>query len=811
MLLSPGTVLSGRYEILEKIGSGGMAVVYRGRDRKLDRYVTVKVLREEFVGDEEFIERFRSEACSVARLSHPNIVRAYDVGEDGDINYIVNEYIHGDTLKKAIKEKAPFDSRSTINVAIQIASALSQAHKAHIVHRDIKPQNILVGTDGVVKVTDFGIARAATASTMTTTANAAGSVHYFSPEQARGGYVDEKSDIYSLGITMFEMITGVLPFQGNNSVSIALMHINDELPDIRQYNPNCTRSLEGIIRKATMKKADERYASIDLLLADLIRARAELNGSAKEEKSAEKKAAAVGAVAAGAAGMRMSRRAEAAARLREAQEKTEMEKAAQAAVETPQETKPADPKELEYIRSHAERPHAERAHAEHSHAERAHAEHSHAEHAHAEGHHASHRHAAENASEPLDDFAQENPVEEDAHTPLAGLEKYGKKLKMKHISKEDDYENEYVKSEPVKASRRPGKIRRNPRTEGDFDNEHDRKAERKVVIAAVITALVLIGVISVVGIKFMGGGFGGFISSDKNIETPLFLGMDYDEAVKEAEKMGITLVQEGEDYGSCYDTGCIIYQSVNEGTMIGEGTKIGVKVSLGLTEEEMPNVVGKSENAAIEAITRLVGDVAEIRYVHDADAKPSEVVKQEPEAGASITAKSRIILTISKGDEDTNVTVPNVVNDTLEDAKASLTAVGLTVGNVSYAASDKVAEGKVITQTVAANKSVPSGSVVNLVVSSGADTQENENNKPSSNTQTQGTKYFTINAPSGSEGSVYVRVVKEDADGVYPVVDTYRDASEFPYSVSVTGKGSGTVTCYIDNVQQWSQSVNFSG
>ena len=804
MLLNPGTVLNGRYEILEKIGSGGMAVVYRGRDRKLDRYVTIKVLREEFIGDEEFIERFRSEACSVARLSHPNIVRAYDVGEDGDINYIVNEYIHGDTLKKAIKEKAPFDSRSTINVAIQIASALSQAHKAHIVHRDIKPQNILVGTDGVVKVTDFGIARAATASTMTTTANAAGSVHYFSPEQARGGYVDEKSDIYSLGITMFEMITGVLPFQGNNSVSIALMHINDELPDIRQYNPNCTRSLEGIIRKATMKKADERYASIDLLLADLIRARAELNGSAKEEKPVEKKktATAVGAAAAGAAagaaGVRMSRRAEAAARLREAQEKMETEKAAQAAVETPQETKPADPKELEYIRSHAERPHAERSHAEHSHAE------------HADLHHANRRHAAELKEEMPADAAQEEAVAEDAHTPLAGLEKYGKKLKMKHISKEDDYENEYVKTEPVKTSRRPEKIRRNPRTEGDFDNEHDRKAERKVVIAAVITALVLIGVISVVGIKFMGGGFGGFISSDKNIETPLFLGMDYDEAVKEAEKMGITLVQEGEDYSSFYDTGCIIYQSVNEGTMIGEGTKIGVKVSLGLTEEEMPNVVGKSENAAIEAITRLVGDVAEIRYVHDADAKPSEVIKQEPEAGSSITAKSRIILTISKGDEDTDVTVPNVVNDTLEDAKASLTAVGLTVGNVSYAASDKVAEGRVITQTVAANKSVPSGSVVNLVVSSGADTQENDN-KPSSNTQTQGTKYFTINAPSGSEGSVYVRVVKEDADGVYPVVDTYRDASEFPYSVSVTGKGSGTVTCYIDNVQQWSQSVNFSG
>lgn len=781
MLLNPGTVLSGRYEILEKIGSGGMAVVYRGRDRKLDRYVTVKVLREEFIGDEEFIERFRSEACSAARLSHPNIVRAYDVGEDGDINYIVNEYIHGDTLKKAIKEKAPFDSRSTINVAIQIASALSQAHKAHIVHRDIKPQNILVGTDGVVKVTDFGIARAATASTMTTTANAAGSVHYFSPEQARGGYVDEKSDIYSLGITMFEMITGVLPFQGNNSVSIALMHINDELPDIRQYNPNCSPSLEGIIKKATMKKADERYASIDLLLADLIRARAELTGAAKAaEESVEKKeaagvkAAAVGA-AAGTAGVRMSRRAEAAARLREAQEKAEAEKAAQAAVETPQETKPADPKELEYIRRHK--------------------------------------------TEPVDEVQEEKIAEKDladeednVHTPLVGFEKYSKKLKMAQISKEDDYENEYVETEPVKTSRRPQRVRRNPRTEDDYDNEHDRKAERKVIIAAVITALVLIGIISVVGIKFMGGGFGGFISSEKDIETPLFIGVPYEDAVKEAERMGIILVEDGEDYSSFYDEGYIIYQSVSEGTMIGEGTKIGVKISLGLTSEEMPNVVGKSENAAKEAIIRLVGDVVKVEYVHDTDVKAGEVIEQEPEAGAEITAKSRIVLKISKGDEGGNVVVPNVVNDSLDSAKASLQAVGLVVGNVSYAASDKVAEGRVMTQTLSPNAEVPSGSVVNLVVSTGPDTTHNtETSTPSAgNSQSQGTKYFTINAPSGSSGSVYVRVVKEDADGVYPVVDAYRDASDFPYSVSVTGKGSGTVTCYIDNVQQWSQSVNFS-
>lgn len=798
MLLNPGTVLSGRYEILEKIGSGGMAVVYRGRDRKLDRYVTVKVLREEFVGDEEFIERFRSEACSAARLSHPNIVRAYDVGEDGDINYIVNEYIHGDTLKKAIKEKAPFDSRSTINVAIQIASALSQAHKSHIVHRDIKPQNILVGTDGVVKVTDFGIARAATASTMTTTANAAGSVHYFSPEQARGGYVDEKSDIYSLGISMFEMITGVLPFQGNNSVSIALMHINDELPDIRQYNPNCSPSLEGIIKKATMKKADERYANIDLLLADLIRARAELTGTAKKapvEKKAESDAAAIAAGAAGAAaagaGVRMSRRAEAAAQLRAAKEKMAAEKAAQAAVETPQETKPADPKELELIRR------AEKAQPVK---------------------------AKPIVDEPefqelkiipkpieFDPQDEEDEVEEEAELekrrmPLGRFDRRNKKLPQ--ISKEDEFEKEYVESEPVKTSRRPKRVRRNPRTEGDYDNERDRKEERKVIIAAVITALVLIGVISAVGIKFMGGGFGGFISSENDIETPMFVGVPFEDAVKEAEKMGITLVQEGEDYSSFYDTGYIIYQSVTEGSKISAGTKIGVKISLGLTEEEMPDVEGKDIDAAQKAIMRLVGDVVQIKYVYDPDVKPDKVIEQTPKAGTTITAKSSIILTVCKGNEGGDVSVPNVVNDTESTARSSLEAVGLVVGNVSYAASDKVAEGKVITQTVSANTKVPSGSVVNLVVSTGA--QASDNTPSGGNSNAQGTKYFTINAPSGSTGSVYVRVVKSDADGTYPVVDEYRDASDFPYNVSVTGRGSGTVTCSVDGVQQWSQGVNFS-
>ena len=200
-MLEKGTVISKRYQIIEKLGSGGMAVAYKARDMRLGRFVTVKVLKDEYAENSEFLTKFSSEASAAASLSHHNIVRVYDVGEDRGINYIVMEYVHGESLKKTIEQKAPFDTLTTLSVAMQIASALSHAHKHHVVHRDIKPQNILVSVDGTIKVTDFGIARAATTNTYAADVNAMGSVHYFSPEQARGGYVNEKSDIYSLGIT----------------------------------------------------------------------------------------------------------------------------------------------------------------------------------------------------------------------------------------------------------------------------------------------------------------------------------------------------------------------------------------------------------------------------------------------------------------------------------------------------------------------------------------------------------------------------------------------------------------------------------
>lgn len=266
-MIKIGMMIGDRYEILEKIGTGGMADVYKAKCHKLNRFVAIKVLKQEFSENANFVSKFRTEAQATAGLMHPNIVNVYDVGEEDGIYYIVMELVEGITLKKYIEKKARLSFKEAVSIAIQVSMGIELAHSNHIIHRDIKPQNIIISKDGKVKVTDFGIAKAATSNTITS--NVMGSVHYTSPEQARGGYSDEKSDIYSLGVTMFEMLTGRVPFNGETTVAIAIKHIQEEFPSPRDYVPEIPVCVEQIVFKCCQKSPDRRYQSMSELIVDL--------------------------------------------------------------------------------------------------------------------------------------------------------------------------------------------------------------------------------------------------------------------------------------------------------------------------------------------------------------------------------------------------------------------------------------------------------------------------------------------------------------------------------------------------------------
>lgn len=276
MILRPGTFLQDRYEILEQIGSGGMSYVYKALCHKLNRLVAIKLLKEEFSSDSGFVSKFKMEAQAVARLSHPNIVNIYDVVDEGSLHYIVMELIEGITLKNYISKKGFLDTKEAIGISVQVAQGIAAAHEQGIIHRDIKPQNIIIARDGKVKVTDFGIARAASSQTLSATA--VGSVHYISPEQARGGYSDVRSDVYSLGISMYEMVAGRVPFQGDNTVTIALAHLETPITPPSYYNEDIPVGIENIILKATEKKPEFRYGSMQEVISDLRHALVDPNG-----------------------------------------------------------------------------------------------------------------------------------------------------------------------------------------------------------------------------------------------------------------------------------------------------------------------------------------------------------------------------------------------------------------------------------------------------------------------------------------------------------------------------------------------------
>jgi len=275
-MIKIGMLIADRYEILEKVGTGGMADVYKSKDHTLNRYVAVKVLKQEFSENANFVSKFRVEAQAAAGLMHPNIVNVYDVGEEKGIYYIVMELVDGITLKNYIAKRGRLGYKEAVTIALQVSMGLEAAHRNHIIHRDIKPQNIIISREGKVKVTDFGIAKAATSDTITS--NVMGSVHYTSPEQARGGFSDEKSDVYSLGVTLYEMLTGEVPFDGDSTVAIAIKHIQEAMPSPRKLNPDVPYSVDQIVLKCCEKSPDRRYQNMQELSADLKKAISDPDG-----------------------------------------------------------------------------------------------------------------------------------------------------------------------------------------------------------------------------------------------------------------------------------------------------------------------------------------------------------------------------------------------------------------------------------------------------------------------------------------------------------------------------------------------------
>lgn len=763
MTLEIGTILSGRYEIIEKIGTGGMAVVYRGKDLKLDRNVTVKILKEEFVGDEDFKSRFKTEARAAAKLSHPNIVNVYDVGEDKDVQYIVMEYVHGDTLKQVIVNGAPFDAVVTLSVAVQMASALAHAHKNGVIHRDIKPHNILVGVDGTIKITDFGIARAAAISTVTTTSNALGSVYYFSPEQARGGYVDSKSDIYSLGITMYEMLTGKVPYVGDTSVAIALKHLNNELPDIRQFNPDVNDTIQNIIFKATRKRKDDRYENVELLLADLKRALSEASAHYKakpnlvinEKKKIEKEENInLDEAAAAAATVGVARAAEKGvmtANDKEPEIKVEISSGTKKEYDIPERAVGFEKYSNKFKISKG------------------------------------------------DEFEPEV-------IPAKGSEKASSSKKKPS--------NRGTRNTPERT--------RTAKDMGISEDEYYRNKERKVTIAAIITAIIIIIIISVFGTKFIRGE-GIFGSGSKKVTTssmPDFTGMALEKAQKEAEELGITLNVSEQQYTNDYAEGQIISQSIEKGQSVSKGDAIDVVVSLGTKSFTMPDVVYETEEDAIKEIKKLGGKEPTLEYDFDDTVPAAVVLSQTPSAQTQIDSGTKITLTVSKGAETKSVTVADYTGKQITDVQKQLTGDGLSLGTVTENNNVDGEKGKVISQSLTANQQVDRDTKIDFVVVGEKPVEEPEEETPqptepesADTSSTETSKTFTVSAPATyvDENSISVKMLRiTNGSTVDVVFDEIKAISAFPLNVTLTGSGQAEIQLYIDNVYQWSQIVDFS-
>lgn len=791
-MLTAGTILGDRYEIIEVIGSGGMADVYKAKCHKLNRYVAIKVLRHEYATDQSFVSKFRAEAQAAAGLMHPNIVNVYDVGEENGLYYFVMELVEGITLKHYIEKKIRLTVKEAVSIAIQVSMGIEAAHNNGIIHRDIKPQNIMISKEGKVKVADFGIAKAVSSDTITS--HAMGSVHYTSPEQARGGYSDTKSDIYSIGITLFEMVTGHVPFDGETTVAIAIKHIQTEMPSPRIYVPDIPVSVEKIILKCCQKNPDRRYSQTSELIQDMkhslmnpdedfvvINDPASAGGTktiSDEDRNQIKQR--TSSVVSGASYGNIIPSYGTPEQLSQ-----ELPKYGQQGYGNDTYGQQNYGQQYGYDESgRGGRRIEEIEDDEYFTARR------------------SRRSSAEQYSEYDDDYAYDQPDPGRSSKKKTKAEKNGKnksKSKNSGNGKSGSGRRDYYEEDRRYSSGTGGRYSSDDDyyENGELEDDVDPRMEKTVTILMIVVAIV----ITIVAVIVIGRVFGAFSSgkddgisittSADSIKVPNVVGKSVDEATEILTKAGLTAKATRAE-STEYDKNIIISQDAEPGSTVSPGTVLNLVVSSGkVVGVAVPDVVGKTEAEAKVAL-EAEGFTMQKQLQESASVEKGMVISQSPRGAESAPSGSAITVVVSSGAGSANeVEVPDLVGKDEETAKSLLDSAGLSYSTVSEEHNDAVAAGLVLSQTYAAGTMAPIGTSVDFTVSLGP-----ENKTYSCN--------VTINAPSAyAEGSEAIIILMSNAGAE---INRYTTTS-FPYSVSQSGipdTDSGYITVtYQDNDGAW--------
>ena len=663
-----GMVIGGRYEIQELIGTGGMSDVYRAKDNKLNRNVAVKVLKQEFSENREFVAKFRREAEAAANLMHPNIVTVYDVGEDNGISYIVMELVDGYTLKQYIEKKSRLTINECISIAIPIASGIEAAHNNGIIHRDIKPQNVIISKDGKVKVTDFGIAKTTTSNTISS--NVMGSVHYTSPEQARGGFSDEKSDIYSLGITLFEMVTGRVPFNGDTTVAIAIKHIQEEMPSPRNFVEDIPISIEQIILKCTQKSPDRRYQKMSEVIEDLKKAYISPNENFVKIDTYEKNSVTKDYLNplyrreknSGGEDLEITNPA--------SENLVRVNRKRNENLELPRNVKNTDERQSGSASREGRKPAPKQPEKNVP--------------------------SGKKPQPSTQAKAQVKPKPQSPNKPAQGKPAPSNKPKQGS------------KSAPSKQSQNIAYKKKSS------NNESVEKIKTVVICAIAVT----IGIIVLI---ILGRALGIF-SSDREDDTkfvtiPSVSGKNATEAQRNLENNGFE-VEIAYERSDDVATNRVIRTEPSAGNNVEEGTKVTIYVSMADDAVLIPDVTNMTEAEATAKLENEGFKVTKLTEKSDSVTK-GNVVSQTPEGGSQADDTKSVTIVISDGSGKEKVKMPDLTGKTEDEARSLVEGVGMSVTSVTEVYSDSVDVGLVCGQSYTAGSVVKEGSEVTLKLSLG--------------------------------------------------------------------------------------------